>query len=84
MNTNTKTSVNAVTEYAKGILPQIMTAGATEAVKAAKGELSGMIAEFSIMHTSSKQFLKVCTVVIAVSVGAVLSAVLIAVMLLMR
>lgn len=83
-NSNTKTSVNAVTEYAKSILPQVMTAGATEVVKAAKGELSGMIAEFSIMQASLKRMLKVCAIVIMASAGVVTSAVLIAVLLLVR
>lgn len=84
MNANTKTSVDAVTEYAKGILPQVMTAGATEAVKAAKGELEEMLVGFSITITSFKQMLKVCAIAMMVSAGVVTSAVLIAAMLLMR
>lgn len=83
-NTSTKSSVNAVTEYAKGILPQIMTAGATEAVKAAKSELSGMLMDFSIIINSFKHMLKVCAIAMLVSAGVVTSAVLIGVMLLLR
>lgn len=84
MSANTKNSVNAVTEYAKGILPQVMTAGATEAVKAAKGEMDGMLIDFSITINSFKHMLKVCAIAMLVSAGVVTSAVLIAAMLLLR
>lgn len=84
MNNSTKSSVNAVTEYAKGILPQIMTAGATEAVKAAKGELSTMLMEFSILLESFKHAIKVCGIAVMVSAGVATAAVLIAAMLLLR
>lgn len=84
MNANTKTSVNAVTEYAKGILPQVMTAGATEAVKAAKGELEGMLTDFTTSLIMFKQWLKVCAIVVAMSAGLVSLSVLIAILLLMR
>ncbi len=81
---STEHSVNAVTEYAKGILPKVMTTGAAEAVNAAKGELSGMLVDFSILLGSFKHLLKVCVIVVAVSAGITTSAVLIAAMLLMR
>lgn len=84
MNANTKKSVNAVTEYAKGILPQVMTAGSTEAVKAAKGELAGMLIEFTMIMNSFKHMLKVCSIAMLVGAGVVTSGVLIGVMLLMR
>lgn len=84
MNANTKTSVNAVTEYAKGILPQVMTSGATEAVKAAKGEMEGMLVDMSIIIDSFKHMLKMCGIAMLVSAGVTTSAVLIAVMLLIR
>ncbi len=83
-NSSTRNSVNAVTEYAKGILPQVMTSGATEAVKAAKGELSGMLTEFSILLGGFKHMLKVCSIAMMVSAAVTTSAVLIAAMLLMR
>lgn len=83
-NSSTKNSVNAVTEYAKGILPQVMTSGATEAVKAAKGELSGMLVDFSILLGSFKHMFKICAIAVMVSAGVATSALLIAAMLLMR
>ncbi len=84
MKGSTEHSVSAVTGYAKGLLPKIMTTGATEAVKAAKEELSGMLVDFSILLGSFKHLLKVCVIVVAISAGVVTSAVLIAAMLWMR
>ncbi len=79
---NTKNSVNAVTEYAKGILPQVMTAGSTEAVKAAKGELEGMLRDFTASLDAFKRWIKICVIVVAVSSGVVSLSVLIAALLL--
>lgn len=70
MKENTGRSVNAVTEYAKDILPKVMTAGATEAVKAAKGELTAMIYDFHNSVESFKRWTKAGVVAVAVGAGA--------------
>lgn len=67
MKDNTKQSVNAVTEYAKDILPKVMTAGATEAVKAAKGELATMLLEFHNTVESFKQGVKIAVIMVVLS-----------------
>lgn len=83
-NASTKNSVNAVTEYAKGILPQVMTAGSAEAAKAARGELSGMLMEFTAVLNAFKQRLKVCVIAVTVGAGVVSLSVLAAALVLMR
>jgi hypothetical protein len=67
MRENTKQSVDAVTEYAKDILPKVMTAGATEAVKAAKGELAAMLLDFHNSVESFKQGIKVSVIMVGLS-----------------
>lgn len=83
MKGNTERSVNAVTDYAKGILPKVMTSGAAEAVKAAKSELSTMLADFDTTVGAFKRTVLACTAAILLSalVAVGLSAIQIVMML---
>ncbi len=69
MKANTEHSVHAVTEYAKDILPKVMTAGATEAVKAAKSELSAMLLDFDCRVVPFRRLIQGGVIVISVSAG---------------
>ncbi|MDR1613557.1 MAG: hypothetical protein LBT97_12365 [Planctomycetota bacterium] len=71
---NTERAVNAVAEYAKGILPKALTAGTNEAVKTAKAELSGLLLEFDSTVVAFKRRVRICTTIITASAAVVLLA----------
>lgn len=73
MKENAERSVNAAATYAKDMLPKVMTAGASEAVKAAKGELASMLHDFHCTVASFKQW--TLTGMIVVSASAVVAVV---------
>jgi hypothetical protein len=74
MRENTDRSVNAVAEYAKGLLPKVLTAGATEAAKAAKSELSGMLLEFNSAAASFQRTARASAAIVLASTVVILLA----------